>query len=301
MSDVARQPAIDDVAGHRLGGPAATIALVVPNLTDPAAFDVIRGVGAAAAAAGCTMLLAGEPTSVDPATADGLLPAADGLVLAGPLPPDETVQALAARRPVVTVGRIVPGVAGVVPDIAAATGHALDHLRNLGHRSITYLTGPALSWVDGQRQRMLPGLAEQRGIELDRIGPLPPTAAGGRAAAEEVLRRTSTAVLAGDDLLAIGLIRALAEIGVPVPDALSVIGFGDAYYADFCVPPLTTIAAPLHAMGAEAFRELHRQLGGEPRPRRFATALPARLVVRHSTAAPHDRPGMARNRPRRSG
>jgi LacI family transcriptional regulator len=190
----------------------------------------------------------------------------------------------------VTVGRIVPGVPGVVPDIATATGHALDHLRELGHRSMTYLAGPTLSWVDGQRGRMLPALARERGIELDRIGPFPPTAAGGRAAADEVLRRTSTAVLAGDDLLAIGLIRGLTEAGIPVPDALSVIGYGDAYYADFSVPPLTTIAAPLQAMGAEAFQELHRLIRSEPRPRRFAASLPARLVVRHSTAAPHDRP-----------
>ncbi|MER6791869.1 substrate-binding domain-containing protein [Amycolatopsis mediterranei] len=81
----------------------------------------------------------------------------------------------------------------------------------------------------------------------------------------------------------------LAEAGVPVPDALSVIGFGDVYYADFCVPPLTTTTAPLQAMGTEAFRQLHRQLRGEPRPRRFATSLSAQLVVRQSTAAPSTR------------
>jgi LacI family transcriptional regulator len=88
-------------------------------------------------------------------------------------------------------------------------------------------------------------------------------------------------VLAGSDLLGIGLVRGLTDAGVRVPDELSVAGFDNLVHAGVCDPPLTTVAALPHTMGTEAFAELRRQLHGDPpRPR----SLPARLVVRQSTS-----------------
>jgi DNA-binding LacI/PurR family transcriptional regulator len=121
---------------------------------------------------------------------------------------------------------------------------------------------------------------------VNRIGPFQPTTAGGLAATAEVLRRAPTAVFAYNDLLAIGLLAGLAAAGVRVPDELSVVGFDDIFCAEFCSPPLTTVAAPLREMGAEAFLELHRQMQGMPMRPHPVVSVPTRLVVRRSTANP---------------
>lgn len=99
-----------------------------------------------------------------------------------------------------------------------------------------------------------------------------------------MLRQAPTAVLAyNDDLLAIGLLTGLADAGVRVPEELSVVGFDNIFCTDFCNPPLTTVAAPLRAMGTEAFLELHRQVNGAPMRTNPVLALPTQLVVRRST------------------
>lgn len=290
----ARVHAVATELGYRVtpltGGPStgrtATVALVVSDVTNPVYFGIVRGVETAAAGAGYTVVLANtqESEELERTILERTLSTVDGVILASSRMPDRTIRTMAKQRPLVTLNRVVPGVRGVMPDTRTGIGSALDHLRNLGHHTVTYAAGPAESWADGQRWRSVLDLAAKRDLKVNRVGPFPPTTAGGLAATDDVLRQAPTAVLAYNDLLAIGLLTGLAGAGVRVPDDLSVVGFDNIFCTDFCNPPLTTIAAPLHAMGTEAFLELRRHINGAPMRTHPVVSLPTQLVIRQSTS-----------------
>lgn len=93
-----------------------------------------------------------------------------------------------------------------------------------------------------------------------------------------------TALVAYNDLMAIGAVRRLQDAGVQVPHDVSVVGFDDILVSQLVTPALTTVAAPLRAMGTTAVHNLLALLkGAQPHADR-ASVLPARLVVRDSTA-----------------
>jgi LacI family repressor for deo operon, udp, cdd, tsx, nupC, and nupG len=277
---------VNPLARSTQSGRTGTVGLIVSDVTNPVHFGVIRGVEEAAADAGYTLLLADaqESEQIERTALERLLPGVEGVVLASSRSSDRAVRTVAKQRPVVVLNRIVPGVRCVTADTEAGVGSALAHLRDLGHRAVTYLAGPPASWADGRRWRALMDLGPRFGLKVGRIGSSVPTVSGGLAAAEEVRRQDPTAVLAYNDLLAIGLMRGLGEAGCRVPEQISVIGFDNIFGADFCTPPLTTVAAPLRAFGSEAFLELHRLIRRETlRPEPVLT-LPTQLIVRASTA-----------------
>ncbi len=108
---------------------------------------------------------------------------------------------------------------------------------------------------------------------------------GGVEAAEQVLASGATAVLAYNDLVAAGILSRLAQLGVEVPGALSVVGFDDIPLAAMLTPALTTVAAPTAQAGAAAVEALLSRLERPRRgARRASSKLPATLVVRGSTA-----------------
>jgi LacI family transcriptional regulator len=268
-------------------GRTGAIGLIVSDVTNPVHFGIIRGVEEAAAGAGYTMLLADaqESEANERTAVERLLPGVDGVVLASSRISDRAIRAIAKQRPLVVLNRIVPGSRCVVADTEAGVRSALAHLHGLGHHAVAYVAGPEASWADGRRWRALLDVGPEFGLKVVRIGSPAPTVPGGLAATEEVLRGRPTAVVAYNDLLAIGLLRGFTEAGVQVPAQTSVIGFDNIFGSDFCTPPLTTVAAPLRAIGAEAFLELHRQIRREPLRAHPVLTLPTQLVVRASTGA----------------
>jgi LacI family transcriptional regulator len=121
-------------------------------------------------------------------------------------------------------------------------------------------------------------------IELDSSGV---GAGAGARAAEELmsLRERPTAVVAGNDLIALGCYDVFFERGIDCPGRISVVGFNDMPFLDKLRPPLTTIAIPHQQIGAEAARLLLDAIADPSRPAR-SVLLPLSLVVRGSTAAP---------------
>jgi len=116
------------------------------------------------------------------------------------------------------------------------------------------------------------------------------SADGGRAQARRLLALPDapTAIVAGNDAQAFGVLQALSEAGLRAPDDVSVIGFDDVPVASWATPALTTIRQPLAAMAATAFRMLSGDLPAvvqEPHHLELATS----LVVRDSTAPPRRR------------
>ena len=124
---------------------------------------------------------------------------------------------------------------------------------------------------------------------------------GGFQATRELLTSggsdAPTAIVAYDDAVAIGVIRAAHALGIDVPREVSVVGFDDIEMAAFCEPPLTTLLQPRREMGRLAMASILATIRGDLAPR--STILPGRLVLRASTAPPpkHRTSSNARGRP----
>lgn len=262
-----------------------TVALVVSDITNPVYFAVIRGAEEVASRAGLTMVLSDfqESPELERTVLDRTIGQVEGVVLATSRMSDSAVRTIAQRVPLILLNRTVSGVTCVVTDNADGMHKAVDHLAELGHRSICYLAGPEASWADGTRWQALRNRAASFDMRVRRIGPLTPTVRGATPAIEQFIEHPTSSVIAYNDLLAIGFMKGLVAQGIPVPGDISVVGFDNSYGSDLVTPGLTTVAAPLRGLGVTAMQLLLDRIGGAP-PELRTTLLPTRLAIRESTA-----------------
>lgn len=270
-------------------GRTHTLGLIVADITNPMFFDVVRGAERAAAADGYTLVLAEsqESGALEAETAERVAPSVDGLILVTTRLTDDEIRFLAEQHPLVVINRLVDDVPSVVPQVEPGIDAALDHLAAAGHRSLAFLAGPPRSWMSSARWQELMARALERGLTIVEIASSAPTLDGGDAAFERVRAAGVSAVVAYNDLMAIGLLRAALRAGLAVPGDLSIVGFDDIFGSDFTSPPLSTIRTPLHRMGALAVQRLLRQLGtgGVDGPEDDGS-LASEFVQRGSTGAP---------------
>jgi LacI family transcriptional regulator, galactose operon repressor len=200
--------------------------------------------------------------------------------------------------PTVVAGRDVEVELGstVSVDNEGGAAAALEHLYKLGHREIAFLRGPKSLSSSGQRWKGVKNFAQSVGLAIDprRIAELPQSLdanssfeAGSRLTTE-LLRRGKpfTALLAYDDVTALGALRALKNSGLRVPEDCSVIGFDDVAQAGISVPSLTTVRQPMEAMGAMSAGILLDAIKAVEQDREFAVLrrkIPAELIIREST------------------
>ncbi|HEY1135739.1 MAG TPA: LacI family DNA-binding transcriptional regulator [Nocardioides sp.] len=265
-------------------GRSDTVGLLVPDITNPYFAGAIKGAERAAAAAGVTLVLG--DTQERPANEEKLVrrlgAAVDGFVLVASRLSDPALREAASLNTLVLVNRVTPGVPSVVADFDTGTRQIVDHLASLGHTGFVFAGGPAESWSGSRRWQGFQAAAAERGMTVARHGPYVPVLASGAAAADAALAARASAVVCHNDMLAIGVLRRLADRGVRVPDDLSVVGFDDVFGADFCHPPLTTVAERTEEAGARAVETLLTQVrarAAEP----GTLVLPTQLRVRAST------------------
>jgi LacI family transcriptional regulator len=166
--------------------------------------------------------------------------------------------------PAATIGWELPGdtVSSVMVDNETGGRMALEHLHQLGHRKIAFIRGPKMLIDSAPRWRGVQKFAHAANLEIDPtlVLQLPdsfdPNSGfeGGQRLAEELLQKKKkfTALMAFDDLTALGAIRALTKAGVKVPEQCSVTGFDDVALSALSAPSLTTVRQPLEAMGTNA-------------------------------------------------
>lgn len=277
-------------------GHTSMLALVVADVTNPFFFEIIRGVEAAAAKAGYLVLLVDtdESSSDERAAIERAIPMVDAIVLASSRMSDNAIRMVAKQRPTVVLNRPLTDVPSLVSDSARGMRRAVEHLGELGHQVLTYVAGPEASWADGIRWRSIREATYELDLRVRRIGPFQPTLAGGLAAVRQFAANPTTAVVAYNDLMAIGLMRGLLRAGARIPGDVSVIGFDNVFGSDFCAPSLTTVAAPLRALGSVGAQMVLEPLVAAPRgPSRVRiptrgpvrpAMLPTQLVIRESTA-----------------
>lgn len=262
------------------------LAVMISDVTNPFYAPLIRGAQVAASEAGFVILLedAQESGQIEREALERVLPVVEGIVIASSRMSDSALRTIAKQTPLVVLNRAVSDVPSVVTDNARGMRRAAEHLGALGHRCITYVAGPEASWADGVRWQALREAGHELELVTRRVGPFAPTVGGGVRAAAEMATQATTAVVAYNDQMAIGVIRGLEHAGLRVPQDMSVIGFDDIFAAQLVTPSLTTVAAPLHIMGQTAVRNLLAIVRGARPESGTAFVLPTRLIVRESSA-----------------
>ena len=283
----------DPVAAGLRTRRSATIGVLIPDIANPVFPLILRGIEAALAAAGYTAIIANTDNSA--ARARGALARLaarriDGVIVATATRRDALIeQCRRLELPAVLVNRAADGgkVSAVINDDRAGIALAVDHLFALGHRAIGHVAGPGNISTGQARRAGFIAAIKAHGL------PAPPVAvadsysiaAGERACARLLDMGRMGAIVAANDLLALGCYDELARRGLACPDAVSVTGFNDMAFADRFDPPLTSVRIPHRVMGAEAARLLLAQIAN-PRAPEQEIKLQPELVVRGSTAAP---------------
>ena len=266
-----------------------TLAMVVSDITNPHFFEIIRGAEMRAKASAFTLVLvnAEESPRIELEQITRLARSVDGFLLAASRLPDEDLLQLAATHSVVMVNRQVQGIPSVVLDQTEGCRQLVVHLASLGHSSVVYLSGPRNSWIAASRWKAIRDSAADCGMSALRMGPYTPTVSHGGAAADAALTTGASAFIAHNDLLAIGVLRRLAERSVRVPEDVSVAGFDNIFAADLCTPSLTTLSGVHADLGRAAVELLLEGVapgarGGDAVPH---LVLPSQLVLRSSTGS----------------
>jgi DNA-binding LacI/PurR family transcriptional regulator len=276
------------------GGPVQSVTVLASNTRLYGFVAALEGIEEATRAAGFAMgvraIESAAPQDVHDAVARAIEPAAALIVIAFDRP---GVAALRAVPPDVPVAALVETPANqadadsrwVWIDDWQAAWEATSYLLGLGHRRVHYVSIPHSAKAS---QRML----GWRSALEDAGVPAPQPVPGGwepRSGYEAGLRLARdpkvTAVLCGNDDLALGVIRALHEAGRAVPESVSVVGFDDTPLAPFYFPALTTVRQDFRALGRVSFAKLRAALGRSLAPEEFVVPR-AELVIRESAGPP---------------
>jgi len=273
-----------------------TVGVVVPDLTNPIFPPIIRGIEDALADAGYTAILANSDNDI---ARERMIVETmrsrhvDGLILATADRHAPVVEAcLEDGLPLVLIHRAADrqDVSTVTVDDETGMSLLIAHLVSLGHRHIGHIAGP-LNFSTGKNRSE----GYRRALGEHGIEPAPEltvicesyTDLEGRRAANVLLDRdpSITAIVAANDVIAIGCYDALDERGIDCPAEISVTGYNDIRFADKLRPALTTVRIPQQAAGAEAAAILLERLHNDAAPAR-STLMEPTLVIRDSTAAP---------------
>jgi DNA-binding LacI/PurR family transcriptional regulator len=261
-------------------GAARTVALVVPDVTNPFFGGLLRGAQTAARAASYAVALIDTDNDRDwgAASVEALRAGpADGLLLFEVDPPRRS----AGSEPIVVIESESRGHPSVRLDAERGAEAAVRHLLELGHRRIGHVASVHDRPTFRLRRRAVDRLVEG---EVARVRS-DFTLESARGAARDLLtgRSDLTALFCDDDIVAAGAYLAVRELGLRIPGDLSVVGFDGLDIGRVLDPPLTTIVADAAELGRVAFELLLAQLAGK-RPR--SRVLPVELELRGSTAAP---------------
>jgi LacI family transcriptional regulator len=274
-----------------------TVGIVIPDIENPLFGPIIAGAERTLGGTGYSLLIA-DADRMDPASLPAIVETlidrrVDGLILATAERSDETIGDLVKRRiPAVLVNRTSDGlpIPSIVGDDHAGIGLAVEHLAGLGHRVLGHIAGPQSLSTGLGRQAAFVSWIKELGLEVrsDAIEEADwyQVEPGYRAASTLLDRRPDlTAIVASNDLLALGAYRAIRERGREVGNDISVSGYNDMSLLDLMQPPLTSVKVPYRQMGSEAASVLTRLIAqgpAEPEPP-VALQLTPELSIRQST------------------
>ncbi|MTD53218.1 LacI family DNA-binding transcriptional regulator [Amycolatopsis pithecellobii] len=279
-------------------GSTGLIGVVVADLGNPFLPPILRGVEEVLGPRG--YLIAVSETHEDPETLRRVCEQlvarrVEGIVISAAHAGDGDFLATVEQSvPVVLAVRRVSGGGHhtVTHDDVLGARLVTEHLVKLGHRRLAQLRGPQdVSSFAGRARGFQDVLTEYGCTEVTTGEPArEPTTAEGRRLAAALLAAGGprpTAIVAQNDLMAIGALDALGEAGLRCPEDISIVGYNDAPLTGHLTPPLTTVRLPSHALGRRVATTMLSQLDQNQEPP-TTVALEPELVIRASTAAPAD-------------
>ena len=202
---------------------------------------------------------------------------------------EEVAEQLALRQIAVVVVDLEMGrrhVGSITVDYYGGVSQAVEHLAQLGHEKIAFIAGPDERRSARRYRKFVLKSMHERGMTLQQIVESDQTLEGGRAAVLKMSQGPEfpTALICINDLTAIGAMTALREMGVRVPQQVSVLGCEDIYMARFVDPPLTTVKLDRKCLGKMAFDVLEKMSRSKQRKAPIGV-LETQLIIRNSTAA----------------
>lgn len=278
-------------------GNTKTVGLIIPDIRNPHFWEHAEGVGQEARAAGYHILL--SETGLDSEYEEDIFKdlsrrRIDGLILMGSFV-EQSEQAknilnqlIKRQRPIVEISDhdLDYNVDYVISGYGEPTREVVSYLLSLQHRRIAMIYGVAtpvmaedrlLSYQQGLQDAGFP-------VDQDLIIRCGPTIEDGYQAALQLLKLPTrpTALIAINDLLAIGALRAAADIGLSVPKDVSLVGFDGIHMADYLLPRLTTVAKDSIRVGREAVKQLLARINRPDLPQQ-RISIPTHLIIREST------------------
>ncbi len=274
-------------------GRTNVIALIVPTISTPMFSEMIEGVEEVTAAADRNLILcrSGRDPKRELAYLNLLKGGqADGIIFAAPHVEDPCFDEITKSAiPTVIVGGQSPdaSIPTVTIDNRKGAREALLHLLELDHRKIAFINGPTSVFDSRERYEAVKEVWDELQLPEEDLIYVETdfTRARGYDAASEIMNTSypPTAIFAACDSVAIGAVQAIKDMGLIVPDDVTVVGFDDIKYAQYVDPPLTTVRQPAHELGQEATRMLLSLIKGK-RLRRKHVVFEVQLQVRQSSA-----------------
>jgi LacI family transcriptional regulator len=277
-------------ARSMITGQTGNVGIVILDIRNPHFTSLVKGASRVAAEAGLNLLMADAAESRAPelAVLQALSRRVDGLIVSARLPEPVVEWLHKSGKPVVFFGGAPsqPGFHSVGCDNHQSAFMLGKHLRDLGHRRISFVGFSAARW-SGERWR---GLQEafagtDGALRLYDV-PAPSSEEGERIASSVLLNRDACdAVVAFNDLIALGLLNEARAMGIQVPTQLSIAGFDNITYGRYVTPALTSVDMASEGTGEVAMRRLVRIIAGDSFDPAGHETLSSRVVIRESTAA----------------
>ncbi len=275
--------------------------MIIGDATDPYFATIIRGVEDFARDQGYLVIVCNSDrlpamelrylNTLNDYRVDGVIFAGGGLIDEDYLQEIEHILEIFQQRKAacVSLGKHLFPSVSVLVDNVRVIQEAVDYLIGLGHIAIAYISGPDLLTTAELRLMGYKMALKQHGIDLKPNFTFRGDyqyEAGLRASRDiDALSIKPTAVLASNDLMAIGCLVGLKELGYTIPEDISVMGVDDIAIAKFVDPPLTTVSLPLYELGRVGMESLIKLRYGEMKIS-DTILLPHKLIVRKSTAQP---------------
>lgn len=263
------------------------IAMIIPDFSNPVYAEIIKGAEQEALDKGYTLIVS---TLQNEDHLLSLRSKVDGLLI-GSFPSEvEILRTLQKfKKPFVMFNRQIQNINNsVLLDDLSGSRLATEYLIRLGHKKIAHIAGPLYTSTGLTRLQGYRDSLNKFGLEYEShlVQESDYTLQGGYAATKKLLetRRDFTAIFASNILISLGALNALHDVGLRVPEDVSVIGFHDVYFASTINPPLTTVQLPLVELGKGAVSKLISMLGNERDKAKEKTIIQgAKIIERSST------------------
>lgn len=271
----------DPAARSLRSGRTESLGLIIPDIANPFFPPIVKALQARARRAGYTLLVADcderEADELDSIAA--IAKRVDGLILWASTLGDERLRQLAGDVPLVLVNRHVPDVSEVHVSLTAGVTQAAEHLRALGHTGCVFVN---CANPGQERGKLIRETFDSHGLSVTELGPYEPRFETGVHAATLAVADGATAVVAHNDLVALGVLHQLAAQQVRVPADISVVGIDDTMLAATSIPALTTIRISPDDVATQTTDLLVALInGGGSDPR--TAEIGSRLIPRAST------------------